>query len=178
MRLYLLTFLLFFLNVGFSNAQTVVDTTAKVHSVRKATILSAIIPGAGQVYNKKIWKVPIVYGGLAFMGYFIKSNQDDYKRYNNALIKRFDADASNEELTDISTENLRILSNNSQRNRDLCIAGAAIVYALNIIDAHVDAHLFSFDVGDDISLQIQPDIKPYQFSNSGFQTGVNLAFKF
>jgi hypothetical protein len=178
MRLCLLTFVLLFISVGLSNAQTVVDTSAKVHSVHKATILSAIIPGAGQVYNKKIWKVPIVYGGLAFMGYFVKSNHDDYKKYNNALIKRYDTDTSNEELTEISTENLRILSNNSQRNRDLCIAGLAIVYALNIIDAHVDAHLFSFNVDDNISLEIQPEIKRNQFSTTGLQTGVNLALKF
>jgi hypothetical protein len=178
MRLTIFSLLLLFLSVGLSNAQIVADTTANVHSVRKATILSAIIPGGGQVYNKKIWKVPIVYGGLAFMAYFVKSNQDDYRKYNNALIKRYDADGTNEELTEISTENLRILSNNSNRNRDLCIAGAFIVYALNIIDAHVDAHLFSFNVDDDLSLQIQPDLRPFQFANNGFQAGINLAFHF
>lgn len=178
MRLYLLTFIFLFCGVGFSNAQSIADSTVKVHSVRNATILSAIIPGGGQVYNKKIWKVPIVYGGLAFMGYFVKANHDDFKKYNRALIKRYDTNTSNEELTEISTENLQILSNNSRRNRDLCIAGAAIFYALNIIDAHVDAHLFTFDVDDNISLKIQPEIKSNTFSSSGFQTGVNLAFTF
>lgn len=161
-----------------SKAQSPVDSTARVHSVKKATWLSAALPGAGQVYNHKVWKVPIVYGGLAAMGYFIKTNADKYKKYNDALIKRYDADPNNEELTNITSENLRLLSDNYHRNRDLSIAGAVFVYLLNIIDAHVDAHLYTFNVDDNLSLNIQPSIESNPYSTIAFQPGLRLAVSF
>lgn len=161
-----------------SKAQSPIDSTARVHSVKKATWLSAALPGAGQVYNHKIWKVPIVYGGLVAMGYFIKTNNDKYQKYNEALIKRYDTDPNNEELTNITSENLRLLSDNYHRNRDLSIAGAFFVYLLNIIDAHVDAHLYTFNVDDNLSLQIQPSIENNPYSSIAFQPGVRLAVSF
>ena len=161
-----------------SKAQSPIDSTARIHSVKKATWLSTAIPGAGQVYNHKIWKVPIVYGGLAMMGYFIKSNGDKYKKYNDALIKRYDVDPNNEEFTNISSENLRLLSDSYHRNRDFSIAGALFVYLLNIIDAHVDAHLFTFNVDDNLSIQIHPSIESNQYSSVAIQPGVRLAVTF
>jgi hypothetical protein len=120
-------------------AQSPVDSTVRVHSVRKATLLSTILPGSGQVYNKKYWKVPLVYSALGATAYYINYNNKNYKQYNNALIRRFDTDSTNELLTEISNDNLRILSDGFRRNRDLSFAAATIVYVLNIIDAHVDA---------------------------------------
>ncbi len=161
-----------------SKAQSPVDSTARLHSVKKATWLSTVLPGSGQVYNHKIWKVPIVYGGLAAMGYFIKKNNDKYKKYNDALIKRYDSDPNNEELTNITSENLRLLSDNYHRNRDFSIAGTFFVYLLNIIDAHVDAHLFSFNVDDNISMKIQPSFESNPYCSFVLQPGIWLAVTF
>ena len=147
-----------------SNAQAPVDSTARVHSVRKATILSTILPGAGQVYNRKYWKVPLVYAALGATVYYINYNNKNYKQYNDALIKRYDNDSTNELFTEISNDNLRILSDGYRRNRDLSFAAATIVYVLNIIDAHVDAHLYTFNVSDDLTLKVEPTFVP-SFAN-------------
>lgn len=129
-----------------------------MHSVRKATILSTFLPGAGQVYNHKSWKVPIIYAGFAGLGYLIHFNQKNFKTYEDALLKRYDSDSTTTDpFTDIYTnDNLRTLSDYYRRNRDLSILGISLLYALNIIDAHVDAHLFHFNMDDNLSLNWQP----------------------
>jgi len=159
------------------SAQSPVDTTARVHSVRKATILSTILPGAGQVYNRKYWKVPLVYAALGATAYYINYNNKNYKQYNNALIRRFDTDSTNELFTEISNDNLRILSDGFRRNRDLSFAAATIVYVLNIIDAHVDAHLYTFNVSDDLSLKVEPVFVP-SFANRPPHSELKLTIKF
>lgn len=141
-------------------AQSPVDSTARVHSVRKATILSTILPGAGQVYNRKYWKLPLVYAGLGATAYYINYNNKNFKKYNEALLRRYDTDSTNELYTNISSDNLRILSDGYRKNRDLSFAAATIVYVLNIIDAHVDAHLFTFNVDDNLSLKLEPAFYP------------------
>lgn len=160
-----------------SNAQSHVDSSAHVHSVRKATILSTILPGAGQVYNNKYWKVPLVYAALGATAYYINYNNKNFKQYNDALIRRYDTDTTNEAYTEISNDNLRILSDGYRRNRDLSFAAATIVYVLNIIDAHVDAHLFTFNVNDDLSLKIEPTIVP-SFANRPPHSELRFTLKF
>ena len=159
------------------HAQSPVDSTVRVHSVSKATLLSTILPGSGQVYNKKYWKVPLVYAALGATAYYINYNNKNYKQYNNALIRRFDTDSTNELLTEISNDNLRILSDGFRRNRDLSFAAAAIVYFLNIIDAHVDAHLYTFNVSDDLSLNVEPTFVP-AFANCPPHSQLKLTLKF
>jgi hypothetical protein len=129
--------------------------------VHKATILSAIVPGAGQVYNRKAWKVPIIYAGFAGLGYMLRQNQKNYTTYENALLSRFDNDPSTTDAyTDIYTDdNLRTLSDFYRRNRDLCFMGITLVYVLNIIDAHVDAHLFSFTTDDNLAIHLNPELR-------------------
>lgn len=132
----------------------------KKHSPKTATIMSAIIPGLGQIYNKKYWKLPIIYSGLAIAGYFVYTNQTQFKLYTDAYVKRFDDDPSNDTLTYFSTNNLLTISEYYRRNRDISIIVTAAIYVLNIIDADVDAHLFSFDVSNDLSFKINPVITP------------------
>ncbi|MBL7924019.1 MAG: hypothetical protein JNL88_07465 [Bacteroidia bacterium] len=142
---------------------TVPDTSSgKVHSVKKATLLSTFLPGAGQVYNRKIWKVPVIYAAFAGMGYLIKFNHDNYKKFDKALLLRYDEDPGTvDEYANIYTEdNLKSLSDFYRRNRDLSYIGFTVIYVLNIIDAHVDAHLFNFSVDDNISLQWSPLVQP------------------
>lgn len=150
---------------GFS--QEVLDTSAvdeviaqkvEEHSPAKATILSAVLPGAGQFYNKKYWKIPILYAGFAAIIYSVDFNQDRYIIYKNALQTRTDGDETTlDEFEGVySEENLRTLKDFYRRNRDLSYIIGGIVYVLNILDAHVDAHLYYFDVSDDLSLKISP----------------------
>lgn len=160
-----------------SNAQSPVDSTKRVHSVRKATILSTILPGAGQVYNRKYWKVPLVYAALGATAYYINYNNKNYKQYNDALIRRYDSDNTNELFTEISNDNLRILSDGYRRNRDLSFAAATIVYVLNIIDAHVDAHLYTFNVSDDLTLKVEPAFVP-SFANRPPHSELKFTLKF
>ena len=158
-------------------AQAPIDSTARVHSVRKATILSTLLPGAGQVYNRKYWKVPLVYAGLGATFYYINHNNNNYKKYNEALLRRYDSDSTNEQFTNISSDNLRILSDGYRKNRDLSFAAATIVYVLNIIDAHVDAHLYTFNVDDDLSLKIEPIVIP-SFANRPPHSELKLTLNF
>lgn len=185
--LCMLTFLVAF--VSKSEAQFVPSTSkdsstlisdssvVKKHSVKKATLLSAVLPGAGQVYNQKIWKVPIIYAAFAGMGYLIHINNKNFNLYQDALFTRYDEDPNTtDEFKDIYTdENLRALTDFYRRNRDLSVIGLSVVYVLNIIDAHVDAHLFYFNVDDDISMQWSPLVLP----GPGYATtGLSLSLKF
>lgn len=159
--------------------QTIQKDSAE-RSIRKATLLSAVLPGAGQVYNRKIWKVPIIYGLIGGLGYLAYQNQQDFKEYQNALIARLDDDPQtiDEEYDGIySDDNLQTLTDFHRRNRDLCYIGMGLVYILNIIDAHVDAHLAGFRVDDDLSLNVFASPPLYGISNhSGGAIGLKLTF--
>lgn len=132
--------------------QEIVDTS--YHDPKKATLYSAIIPGWGQIYNQRIWKVPIIYAGFGTLGYFIDRNSKYYKDLKQKLIdpdyqlKYFDGDFTSDQLT--SGKDFY------KRWRDLSIIGTVGFYVLQIIDASVDAYMFDWNVGDDISLRIEP----------------------
>jgi hypothetical protein len=160
--------------------QSPVDSTARTHSPRKATILSAVLPGAGQVYNHKIWKVPIIYGAFVGMGYIIKYNNDKYRKYNTALIGRYDSDTTNVDPYPLLTnDQLHTRSDAFRRDRDYAIAITTLIYLLNIIDAHVDAHLFNFDVSDNLSLHVEPTLIENNYSlRSNPSPGLSLKVSF
>ena len=151
----------------------------KYHSPKKAAILSAVLPGAGQVYNKKYWKVPLIYAGAAGLVYSFKFNQSRYLQYRNAYKFRIDADASTVDgyVGVYSDDNLNTLQKYYHRYRDLTIIGFAVVYALNIVDASVDAHLFTFDVSDDLSMKVQPTFINTAGSNK-YSTGIGVSLHF
>jgi hypothetical protein len=177
--LWILLFCALLFSSTIGTAQTPVDTTAKVHSVKKATLLSTFLPGAGQVYNKKAWKVPIIYAGFAGMAYLIKFNNDNYHKYNDALIARNDGDSTtvdNEFQDKYTDENLATLQDYYRSNRDLSIIVTSLIYVLNIIDAHVDAHLYTFNVNDNLSIKVEPE---FQFNQIGTKISPTslLAFK-
>jgi len=124
------------------------------HSPKKATLL-ALIPGAGQAYNRKYWKMPIVYASMGTCIYFAISNQKQFKRFKTAYMQR-DAGENDEFYGILSKE---AIMNNMDRNRtirDYMFAGTLLLYALQIVDANVDAHLFYFDVGDNLSAHFYP----------------------
>lgn len=141
--------------------------------------MSAVIPGAGQIYNKKYWKTPIIYAGLGGFGYLFASNQQHYAYLSKNLKAEYDGDASTVNESGYSAEQLQTLKSEYRKKRDLGIIGCAVIYALNILDANVDAHLKTFDVSDDLSLQIKPYNAFYFYNESyGIQTGIAINLKF
>jgi hypothetical protein len=139
----------------------------KEKSATKASIYSALLPGAGQVYNGKYWKVPVLYAGIGTALYIANWNKQEYLHYRNAYKFRTDNNESTiDEYVDIYTEsNLVTIKNYHQKNRDLAYIITAGIYLFNIIDAPVDAHLFNFNVNDDLALNIQPNILRFQNEN-------------
>lgn len=136
---------------------------ALYHNPGKAALLSAILPGAGQVYNNRWWKVPIVYAALGTTIYFLVDNQQQYSRYRADYI-RASTDSSFAKFNDPIVLNTYV--DFYRRNRDYSVVALIAVYALNVVDAYVDAHLLSFDISDDISMHFEPYISPVQIGKS------------
>lgn len=142
------------------------DSAMKAHSPKKAAIRSALLPGLGQIYNKKYWKLPIVYGALGTCaGVFIynfsnyRSTRFAYRvKYN---MRVFGTDSSlydqiKDDLKPLSEESLRFYRNQFRRDIDYSALVFVLLWGLNVVDAAVDAHLKSFDVSPDLSLQFRP----------------------
>ena len=146
----------------------------KIHSAHKASVLSTIIPGAGQVYNKKYWKVPIIYASLATSIYFINENQNKYTSYKNAYLQRINGEIDDySELYNISQ--LVTIMDFYERNRDVSYIITAAIYLLNIVDASVDAHLLDFDVSDELTLSYTPS---FIYTPYGKNTSLSLKMNF
>jgi hypothetical protein len=181
-RLLYLILLLGFTSLQL-NAQsdtTKVDPNFIEHSPKKASLLSAILPGAGQVYNKKYWKVPLVYGAIGASLYFALDQKKQFEEFKDAYLYRVDDDpnTNDDKYTGIYTDqNLLTLIENRRRNRDLMFVLTGFSYMLNIVDAAVDAHLYYFDVSDDLQASFRPKLlyNPY---NQHYTTGVQLNIKF
>lgn len=160
--------------------------SSEVTKVNRATTLSTIFPGAGQIYNKSYWRVPIVVGGIATTIYTIDWNNRGYQRFKTAYSLRVDYDnnpdkypngAADEFHGAYSATFLKNLKNSYRRNRDMCIILTAGVYLLQILDAHVDSHLQDFDISDDLSMNLEPY---FGYSSIGTQPvyGVNMSVNF
>ena len=162
---------------AIDTSKTVKDSIIP-HSARKAAIYSAILPGLGQAYNKKYWKIGIIVAGTGALIYSLNFSQGLYKNYKSELIKRQqNLGDLNPELNLYSDANLNELQSYYRRNRDLSIIGMFLLYALNIVDANVDGHLFDFDVSEDLSLKISPspfNIYAGNTRGSGFSISLNF----
>lgn len=135
------------------------------HSPRKATIRSAMVPGWGQAYNKKYWKIPIVYGALGTcVGIFI-FNRNEYVAARDAYRNKLDNDPSNDNLMDpkfrpVDAEAVRQYRNGVRQNVDYSVLAFLICWGLNVVDATVDGHFKSFDINENLSLQVKPAYIP------------------
>lgn len=131
------------------------------HSPTKATILSAVLPGAGQIYNHKYWKAPIAWAGLGVSYWFIQENSKEYRRYKDAYLAVVDGDPStvDEFEGSLSSSQLLDATDTYRRWRDISYIAFGMVYILNVVDATVDAHFVRFDVGRDLSLNLGPSIE-------------------
>jgi hypothetical protein len=141
---------------------------------RTASIMSAVLPGLGQVYNRKYWKVPVIYACLGGLGYWFATNQSDYTYFSDNLTALHDEDPLTVNRSGYESEDLKIKKREARNNRDFAALGLVMVYLLNIIDANVDAHLKTFDVSDNLGLQVRPWVSP-DYCLSG---GISLTLKF
>lgn len=177
LSLFLLLSLLFTrvsANGGGAVSDSAGQSKVRIHSPKLAGTLSAVLPGAGQIYNAKFWKLGLVYGGLGGLGYLIHNNNKSYQSYRNVIRFRTGNNPGGSDLfPDYSTEQLITLQDQARRNRDLYIIGSTLVYMLQIVDAIVDAHLKTFDVSDDLSFA--PVIFPV---NGQSNMGFTLNFRF
>lgn len=154
----------------------IIDSSAKGEKVKKvrvykpgkAALRSAILPGLGQIYNRKYWKVPIVYGALGISGAYFIYNYSNYKNTRfayrvkyNMRVNRTPADSAlfpkiQKELQPLSEESLRYYRDGFRRDIDYAVLFFVVLWGLNVVDAAVDAHLKAFDVSPDLSLQFKP----------------------
>lgn len=151
-----------------------------VTDIQKATTLSLVCPGAGQIYNGSYWKVPIVVVGMASMVYVIDWNQRGYTRFKLAYDLATDGDDTTiGEFPNTSEESLRSIKNSYRRNRDLAIIGTVAVYLVQVADAHIDAHMHAYDISDNLTMKIEPQIIPSVGTNGvTYNYGMGMTINF
>lgn len=143
-----------------------------VPNPKRALWLALVIPGGGQIYNRKYWKLPLVYGGFVGCAYALTWNNMMYKDYSQAYLDIMDADENTKSYEDFLPYNVTITDSNRSRYqeilrkrkdyyrkyRDMSIFAFAAVYLLSVVDAYVDAELSSFEINEDLSLRIEPTV--------------------
>ncbi len=195
------------LNAITSDSLSIVVDTTVVHKEivdkwstwrpdpKRALWLALVIPGGGQIYNRKYWKLPIVYGGFIGCLYAMNWNNTMYKDYSQALIDLVDNDPGTQSYNQFLHLGTQITPANASRYedifkkrkdkfrrwRDLSFFVMVGVYALSVIDAYVDAELSVFDISDDLSLRVEPTIinnhssaNPFDASSVGLQCSLNF----
>ncbi|MBR1799261.1 MAG: hypothetical protein IJ761_05105 [Bacteroidales bacterium] len=161
------------------NAQSVANGDGQASADERAnTALKwSLLPGAGQIYNHQAWKVPIIYGAFATMGYLIYDNYTGMKTFKEEYLYRVNHnDTPNlEDYAQYPTSSIYSLYNSYNRNFQLMIIITAGIYAVNLIDAYVFGHLFDFQIDDDISMSMHPSMAQTQV---GFVPTLSFNFSF
>lgn len=160
---------------------TIKKVAKKKFDPKKATLRSAILPGWGQIYNKKYWKLPLVYGALGVTGSVFFYNVKNYKLLRLAYIYKTDKDTANDLLidprfTNLSAEALRTYRNSFRQNVDYSVLFFLVFWGLNVVDATVDGHLKEFDVNDNLSFQFKQGYSPLA-NTTGFSFVLDIHSK-
>lgn len=166
----------------------VIPQTVWTPNPTKATWLAVVFPGGGQIYNRKYWKLPIIYGGFAGCAYALSWNGKMYKDYAQAYLDIMDNDPNTNSHLDIrglssrseseQKELLRRRKDTFRRYRDLSIFAFIGVYLISVIDAYVDAELSNFDITPDLSMRVEPAIINDQFHSRNKSVGLQCSFRF
>jgi len=141
----------------------------------KAAFYSAVLPGLGQAYNKKYWKIPIVYAAIGTGIYFYIDNNNEYHRYRDAYKRRLAGFTDDEFYGIISPDGLIRAQKTLRRNKEVSLLVTIGIYALNIIDANVDAHLLQFNVDENLAIKPHFNLNEIDASTN---LGLTLGFKF
>lgn len=150
------------------------------HSPVKATWMSAALPGLGQYYNGKYWKIPIIYAGFSSLAYFVIQNRYEYNRYKEAYAISAELDdpsqSSNILVQRYSTSQLLSQREYYQSNLELSYILTSVFYLLQIVDATVDAHLYEYDMDDNLSFRVEPQWIPTE-QGPRFAPGIGITYK-
>lgn len=155
---------------------------ASRYNPRKALLYAAVLPGLGQIYNKKYWKLPLVYGGFFGIGYAINFYQGNYTEYKAQLFYNLDNgltgdnDRDSNDPNAYTTGQLRRIVDKSRRERDFWVIMMGAMYILQIVDAHVDAHLKEFDLNPTFKVSLQPSMSHDELL--GRQNSLSIVLKF
>ena len=181
------------LALKMDSAQRVLPKAKKrfIPNANKATWLAIAFPGAGQIYNRKYWKLPIVYGGFVGCAYALNWNNKMYKDYSQAYLDIMDDDPGTKSYEDFLPLNSSIAGQEERfkeifrkrkdmyrRQRDLSIFAFIGVYLLSVIDAYVDAELSDFDISKDIGLKVEPAIFNDGNTKNFNSVGLQCSLKF
>ena len=148
---------------------------AKRYQPRKALLYAAVLPGAGQVYNKKYWKLPLVYGGFYAITYGVVYYNNAYTKYKSELFGVLETKSATSP-SGFTEEQLRTIIDETRRQRDFFIIMDAFMYIIQMVDAHVDAHLKEFDLNPQLKVSLTPTVQ--QNALTGSTSGFSLTFKF
>lgn len=160
------------------NTDSVNRTIVAEHSANKALLLS-LLPGAGQVYNGQAWKLPIIYGAFAGVGYFIYNNYTNMKAFKDEYLLRIEGGSPQMEgYTSYPNSSIYNLYQSYNKNFQLFIIIGAVVYGLNLVDAYVFGHLYDFQINDDLSMRMEPSLMPDITKAMGFSPSLKLSFTF
>ena len=146
---------------------------------KKATVLAMVFPGAGQLYNKKYLKASVVYAGVGGLIYSYQFNKDSLATYQAILVNKIQSSNDTSVVDNfplLTTAGVTSTRDFYRRNRDVTIIGFVALYALQIIDANVDAHLREFEVNEDLSLRISPDLMRTR-PGIGMYNGITLTLR-
>lgn len=177
-------------SVPADSLQKVVNPKQWIPNPTKATWLALVIPGGGQIYNRKYWKLPIFYGGFAGCAYALSWNNRMYKDYSTAYKDAANGNWDSTSITDLLPpgykysesqlmETLRKRKDTYRRYRDLSIFAFIGVYLLSVVDAYVDAELSNFDISPDLSMRVEPAIISNRMTGSSKNSvGVQCSLRF
>lgn len=176
-------FLLFFLVLEAKGQKDTLNISHcdTCHSVRRATLLSAIIPGSGQIYNhlaqqkgnkKAAWKVPLIYVSLGVASYFLISNHQEVLNLRREYRFREENPNFTNNYTAYDIQGLLTLESQNANFRDFSILGLVLIYSLQVADAAVEAHFVNFDISEDLTLAVKP--WNHRMSHIGLSLSLNF----
>jgi hypothetical protein len=148
---------------------------ASRYDPRKAIMYAAVVPGLGQIYNKKYWKLPLVYGGFIGLGYGVSFYQKGYTKYKAELFDILETEAPTS-ASGYTEDQLRNIVDKYRRERDFMMILMAGMYLLQLVDAHVDAHLKEFDLNPNLHVRLQPVWETDMLT--GRSVGLSLKLRF
>jgi hypothetical protein len=152
-----------------------IEAPKNVKDPKKALYLSLMFPGAGQVYNEKVWKLPLLYGGYATAVYFLNFNNRRYQEFLIALEIVREGEEPNP-FPNLNEDGIIRNVNYWRRNRDAMYMVFGAIYLMGTVDAFVDAHLSGFDVSDDLTLKIEPSMEPLMANNNALGVSIKILF--